>query len=315
MVSPEAKDEQLKMWMGMLYVTGAALLWSTGGVFIKSISLDPFQISFWRAAFALATIIAVAKPTHLSYDPVTIISSLCYAATLILFVLATKLTTAANAILLQYTAPIYILILGRWILGERVTWLHIVTVAASFAGMAIFFFDKLSPEGYTGNICAVLSGLGFGIFTLLLRKKRHEHPIDAVVLGNGWILLVCATIIMYQASFDPKGMSNDDVLYGYAISTEDSIMVAFLGILQIGIPYLLFTRGIQFIRAIDASLIAMLEPLLNPLWVFLFVGETPSLNAAIGGAIILAAVTLQSIWTSRSLNFKSPSGVEIPPAG
>lgn len=315
MLSPEAKDERQKMWMGMLYVTGAALLWSTGGVLIKSISLDPFQISFWRAAFALATILAVAKPTHLSYDPVTIISSLCYAATLILFVVATKLTTAANAILLQYTAPIYILILGRWVLGERVTKLHIVTVMASFAGMAIFFFDKISPEGYVGNISAVLSGLGFGLFTLLLRKKRHEHPIDAVVLGNGWIVLATATIVMYQASHDPRGMPDEDVLYGFSISTADSVMVAFLGILQIGIPYLLFTRGIQFVRAIDASLIAMLEPLLNPLWVFLVVGETPSLNAVIGGGIILAAVTLQSIWTSRSLNFKPPSSVETPTTG
>lgn len=315
MVSPETKEAQLNMLKGMLYVTGAALLWSSGGVLIKSISLDPFQISFWRAVFALATILAIVKPTHLSFDPITIISSLCYSATLILFVLATKLTTAANAILLQYTAPIYILILGRWMLGEHVTKLHFATVLVSLTGMAVFFFDKITPEGHVGNICAVLSGLGFGMFTLLLRKKRHEHPVDAVVLGNGWISLACATVVMYQASFDPRGMASDDVLYGFSISTADSVMVAFLGILQIGIPYLLFTRGIQSVRAIDASLIAMLEPLLNPLWVYLFVGEIPSINTIIGGIIILAAVTLQSIWTSRTLNFQPPSHVETPTAG
>ncbi len=115
--------------------------------------------------------------------------------------------------------------------------------------------------------------------------------------------------MMYGAFHDPRGAADEYILYGYAISTADSVMVAFLGILQIGIPYILFTRGIKFVRALDASLIAMLEPVLNPVWVFLFVGESPSLYTVTGGLIILAAVALQSVFTTRSLNIQFFRGV------
>ncbi len=294
---------------GTFSITLAAILWSSGGVLIKAISLDAYQISFWRSLFAIFTIFAIVKPRHLTFDTSTIIASFAYAFTLIFFVIATKLTTAANAILLQYTAPIYVLLFSRFLLNETVSKTQLVLVIVALAGMVIFFLDSISPQGVKGNVFAIMSGFFFGLFLLLSRKNRREHPIDAVLLGNGLIVLICSTIMMYGAFHDPRGAADEYILYGYAISTADSVMVAFLGILQIGIPYILFTRGIKFVRALDASLIAMLEPVLNPVWVFLFVGESPSLYTVTGGLIILAAVALQSVFTTRSLNIQFFRGV------
>jgi len=302
MLSPEKNTAQLDVWKGMLYVAGAALLWSTGGVLIKSISLNACQISFWRALFAAFTIFAIEKRRNISSDKTSIFAGLAYAAALILFVVATKMTTAANAVALQYTAPLYVGIFGWFFLKERVSLAHLATMVIGFLGMGIFFMDTLSAENHLGNLAAVMSGLCFGIFLVLLRKKSDDHPIDAVLIGNGLIMIFCASAMMQDAAQNPKGISHPDVLYGFAISTADSVMVAFLGILQIGIPYIIFSRGIAAVPAIDAALLAMLEPVLNPIWVLLFVGETPSLNAIIGGAILLAAVAFQSYWTGQPPN-------------
>lgn len=300
---PSGAGETAAELNGFLAVLGAALLWSTGGAFIKTISLDAFQISFWRSLFAAATILAIMKPTRLSLDLTTVVSSLCYAAMLILFVTATKLTTAANAILLQYTAPVYILVFGYFILKARITAAQIITVALCLGGMSVFFLDEfsaeLNPYAQLGNLCAVLSGLGFGLFTVLLRKKRHEHPIDAILLGNGWVIAICTGIMITHAGATEHPAS-PEVLYGFAISTADSVMVAFLGVFQIGIPYILLTRGIRHVPALEASLLGMLEPVLNPVWVYFFYGESPSINALIGGAIIITAVAAQSIIASRT---------------
>ncbi|MDX2128798.1 MAG: DMT family transporter [Chloroherpetonaceae bacterium] len=283
---------------GAILVVIAAILWSTGGVLIKSVSLDAFQISFWRSFFAIATILIIYKPNSISSDKVTIFGSLAFASTLILFVLATKFTTAANAILLQYTAPIYILILSPFLLHEKPTVWQMLTITICFIGMGIFFFEGISKEGFYGNVFALLSGISFALMTILLRKKKDERPIDVILLGSGWIVIICSSVVMWQASFNPKGLLHEDVYMGFAISTADSIMVLALGVFQIGIPYLLFSKGIKTVKALDASLIGMLEPVLNPILVILFVGEKPSINAIIGGAIILIAVFLQSLLAS-----------------
>jgi drug/metabolite transporter (DMT)-like permease len=281
----QAKQHRLSLF----YMAMAAVLWSTGGVFIKTITLDAYQISFYRSLFAVVTIFAIVKPKHITFDWITVLSGLCYAAMLMLFVMATKLTTAANAILLQYTAPVYVLILGHFFLHEKFRTSDIITMLACIGGMILFFADKVSASGLLGNAFAVLSGVGFGLFTVLLRKKKDDQPIDAILLGNAFVVVLCSGIVMANAK------PTDDIL-GFDISTADSVMVAFLGIFQIGIPYILMTKGVEHLRAIEVSLAAMLEPVLNPLWVALFVGEMPSLNALIGGGIIVAAVTLQGIW-------------------
>ncbi|MCS7013227.1 MAG: EamA family transporter [Chloroherpetonaceae bacterium] len=284
---------------GIFYVALAALLWSTGGAFIKSVELDAFQTSFWRSLFATLTIAAITKPRHLTLNTDTLLTSLAYSATLMFFVAGTKLTTAANAILLQYAAPIYILLLAHFLLKESMNRAQVITVFFCVIGMAIFFLDQLSPQGYLGNIFAALSGVAFAVMTVMLRKQRHADPTQSIFLGNLWIVLITAFILITQSLSHPKGALHPDVYLGFAISTADSIIVAFLGIFQIGIPYLLFTRGIRALRAVDAALIGMLEPVLNPVWAFLIVGEVPSMYAFIGGAIIIVAVFVQNVWVLR----------------
>jgi Predicted permease, DMT superfamily len=274
---------------GVLLIFLAALLWSTGGVLIKATSLNAFQTSLWRSLFASLAILLIVRPKILLLDSTSLIASLAYAATLILFVLGTKLTTAANAILLQYTAPIYILVLAHFILNEKMTRIGVMTVALCITGMAIFFLDKLSPEGVVGNLAALGSGVCFAVMTVFLRKNKGGEPVSAILFGNIWIVIICAAISFFQVySLD-----------AFALSPKDALLTGFLGVFQIALPYLLFVNAIKHIPALEASLLSMLEPILNPIWVMLFVGESPSLNAVIGGSVIIGAVALQNIITAK----------------
>ncbi len=274
---------------GVLLILLAALLWSTGGVFIKATSLNAFQTSLWRSLFASLAILLIVRPKILLLDSTSLIASLAYAATLILFVLGTKLTTAANAILLQYTAPIYILVLAHFLLDEKMTRIGAMTVALCITGMAIFFLDKLSPEGVVGNLAALGSGVCFAVMTVFLRKNKGGEPISAILFGNVWIVIICAAISFAQTQ----------TVETFLLSPKDARLTGFLGVFQIALPYLLFVNAIKHIPALEASLLSMLEPILNPIWVMLFVGEIPSLNAVIGGSVIIGAVALQNIITAR----------------
>ncbi|MFQ3598904.1 MAG: DMT family transporter, partial [Chloroherpetonaceae bacterium] len=184
----------------VLLIVLAALLWSTGGVLIKATSLDAFQTSLWRSLFASLALFLFVRPKQFLLDSTTVVASLAYMATLILFVLGTKLTTAANAILLQYTAPIYILLLAHIVLNEKMTRIGIITVALCVVGMAIFFLDKLSPEGMIGNIAALCSGVAFAVMTVFLRKNKGGEPVSAILFGNIWIVLICGAISFVQTS-------------------------------------------------------------------------------------------------------------------
>ncbi len=274
---------------GVLLILLAALLWSTGGVFIKATSLNAFQTSLWRSLFASLAILLIVRPKILLLDSTSLIASLAYAATLILFVLGTKLTTAANAILLQYTAPIYILVLAHIILNEKMTRIGAMTVGLCITGMAIFFLDKLSPEGVVGNLAALGSGVCFAVMTVFLRKNKGGEPISAILFGNVWIVIICAAISFVQTQ----------TVETFLLSPKDALLTGFLGVFQIALPYLLFVNAIKHIPALEASLLSMLEPILNPIWVMLFMGEIPSLNAVIGGSVIIGAVVLQNIVTAR----------------
>lgn len=273
----------------VLLIVVSALLWSTGGVFIKATSLDALQTSMWRSLFASLGIVLFARPKKLSLDSTTLVASLAYTATLIFFVLGTKLTTAANAILLQYTAPIYILVLAHVVLNEKMTRLGAMTVALCVVGMAIFFLDKLSPEGMMGNIAALCSGVAFAVMTVFLRKNKDGEPVSAILFGNIWIVASCAAMLVIQ---------NPSVQV-FRLSFRDALMTGYLGVFQIALPYMLFVYAVKQIPALEASLLSMLEPILNPIWVVLFVGEFPSVNALIGGSVIIGAVVFQNVVAAR----------------
>jgi len=290
---------------GLVAVLGAAVLWSTGGLFIKWVSLDALGVTMWRSLLAGVVIWLVAKPRLRApwrYNRLAWGIAISYALTLVMFVAATKLTTAANAIFLQYTAPLYLLITGAIFLGERATRVDFVTVGVAFAGMALFFIGKLETDAITGNALAAASGVTLAAMFTLLRAPgcTNETRPEAMVLGN--VLLVVGLFVVNigrgsSAPFTPDG--------------SDIVGLVFLGVVQIGFAYLLFGYGVAHVQALEASLIGMLEPVLNPVWVFLFLGETPGWWAVLGGAIIVAAVAART-WATERLRGRNAGEAPIP---
>jgi DME family drug/metabolite transporter len=272
----------------------AVLLWSTGGVFIKFTTLDAFSVNLGRSLLAALTVAAFTYRKGLKLDKFTFFSSLLYAGTLSCFVYANKNTTAANAIFLQYTAPVYILILAPFILKEKFRAFDLITVVLCLAGMSLFFLEapnaanRLAVNIFWGNIAALASGVFFGLYFIFLRHplSLQKNPALSVFYGNIFIVILMLPLIFNNP---PQTISLNDIL-----------AISFLGILQIGLAYVLFTKGIsQGVRSLDASIIGFIEPLLNPIWVFLFLGETPSKWAIIGGVIIIFAVVAHTIRQNR----------------
>lgn len=261
----------------------AVFLWSTGGLFIKSTTIDAYQVTFFRSLFAAVTVLILTRKSGLKINGFGILTSVIYALLLFLFVWATKKTTAANAIFLQYTAPIYILVLAPFLIGEKFHWRDLLTVVIVLAGMSLFFVGQLRIEDYQGNTAALFSGIFLGLYIMLLRHPRGKgfNPAIAVIYGNLLLALVNA----------PTGIAAIP-----AMTPMDWFAVVFLGIFQIGISYILFIKGVVGgTRPLDASLIGFIEPLLNPVWVFLFVGERPSQWAILGGAVIVSAIGVHTI--------------------
>ena len=311
----------------VFYVVIAVLLWSTGGLFIKLTTLDAYQVTFFRSLLAGITVAILTRRYGLRINLFGVFTSIIYATLLFLFVWATKKTTAANAIFLQYTAPIYILILAPFVIGEKFHWRDLITVIFCIGGMSLFFVGKLEVSDYQGNIAALFSGVFLGLYIMLLKhpaavggsqkaeggevlsetslptsgadvptsnqkskiqNPKSVNPAIAVIYGN--FLLALVTL--------PSGLSAAPIM-----TSLDWFSVTFLGVIQIGIAYVLFIRGVTGgTRPLDASIIGFIEPLLNPVWVFLFVGERPSRWAVLGGVIIISTVVAHTLVQYRNSN-------------
>ncbi len=271
----------------LLFVLATALLWSTGGLFIKWTSLNGLELSFWRSFFAAITVTIVTRHEGFKLNRLTAVASVLYAVLLILFVLATKTTTAANAIFLQYTAPVYLLILEPLIYKEEFRLRDLVTVLVCIGGMTLFFVGQLRPQDITGNFLALASGVCFALYFLLLRhpKAREVNRASSVIYGN--ILAVVITA--------PWGLASIPNL-----TLHDTFSVVYLGVVQLGIAYALFTVAMaRGVRSLDAGIICYVEPVLNPVWVFLVLGEQPSRWALLGGGIIITAVIIHMLLDAR----------------
>ena len=271
----------------VLLVVFAVLLWSTGGLFIKLTTLDAYQVTFFRSLLAGLTVLLVTRKNGLRINGFGVIASLIYAILLFLFVWATKHTTAANAIFLQYTAPIYILIFAPFLIGERFHWRDLITIIFCIGGMSLFFVGKLEITDYEGNLAALGSGIFLGLYIMLLRHGRAAGMNSVITVIYGNFLLAVVTLPSGVAAFS-------------TMTWLDAVAVSFLGIFQIGVSYILFIKGVTGgTRPLDASIIGFIEPLLNPVWVFLFVGEQPSNWAILGGAIIIVTVVVHTLHQYR----------------
>lgn len=261
-------------------MAAAAFCWSLGGLLIKSVAWAPLAVAGGRGFIAAAFLAVFAPRFHFTWSAAQIGGAVAYAATTILFVTATKLTTAANAILLQYTAPVWVALLGAWFLGERATRADWLTIAIVFCGMGLFFCDDLQFAGFAGNLIALASGVAFASMTLLLRKQKDTSAEESIFLGN-----LMAGVIGLPFIFSTR----------LILSTRGWVALALLGTVQLGISYLLYARAIRHLTAIEAVLIPVIEPILNPVWVLLVLGERPGRLSLLGGVIVLGAVTARTL--------------------
>ncbi len=261
-------------------MVATALCWSLGGLLIKSVEWPPLAVAGGRGFIAAAFLAVFAPRFHFTWSAAQIGGAIAYAATTILFVTATKLTTAANAILLQYTAPVWIALFGSWFLGERATRADWLTIATVFSGMILFFCDDLQLAGFAGNLVALASGVAFAAMTLLLRKQKDGSPEESIFLGNLLAGVVGLPFIVSAQTFP---------------SARGWIALALLGTVQLGVSYLMYARAIRHIAAIEAVLIPVIEPILNPIWVLLALGERPGPLSLVGGIIVLTGVTTRTL--------------------
>lgn len=275
--SAHQKDPQRKK--ALLFLIAASVLWSTGGILIKLVDWNPVAISGTRSLIAGFLILAYVRKPKLKWSWSLVLGAIAYASTVILFVMANKLTTAANAILLQYTAPVWVAILSGFILKEKIKWYDWASIAVTLYGMTLFFHEGISGGSFHGNIIAILSGVGLAGVVIFLRLQKNGEPVETVLLGNFLTFFLALPFIL------SNGIP----------STKSIVGIILLGIFQLGCAYLLYALAIKHIPAIEAILIPVLEPLLNPVWVFLFIGEKPSTWALIGGAVVIASVTGRAI--------------------
>ena len=255
-----------------------AVLWSTGGLLIKWVDWHPMAIAGMRSATAATFLLLVLRRPAFTWSGVQMSGGVAYAASVLSFVVSTKLTTAANAILLVYTAPIYVAMLSAWFLQERVTALDWLTILLVLSGMGVFFFERLTVEGFWGNICAIVGGMAFAWVVLCLRKQKGVSPLQTVLLGN-----ILAAVAGLPFMFESMP------------SLSSWIALGLSGTLQIGLAFVLYAVAIRSVSALEAILIPTIEPLLNPLWVFLVVGEKPSMWTVIGGSIVIVSVTVRGL--------------------
>jgi drug/metabolite transporter (DMT)-like permease len=275
-------DPDHRRSVGLLLVT--ALLWSLGGVLMKSVNWPPFAVGGGRGLVAAVFLLAVrGRSLRFTWSPLQLATAVAFTGCTILFAAATKLTTAANAILLQYTAPVWVALLGAWLLGERARRSDWWAIAATFVGMAVFFYDGLKFNSLTGILLAVASGVSFGAMIVLLRKQGAGSTIEAVILGNLLGFFIGLPSICTAPWPDGRSL----------------VALLLLGVFQLGVPYLLYARAIRHVTAMEAVLIPVIEPILNPLWVLLAIGEKPTLLSLLGGAIVLGAVTWRAIASIR----------------
>jgi drug/metabolite transporter, DME family len=289
---------------GAVLVVLAAALWSTGGVGVKVASGEPLVIAGLRSLFALLFMAAVIMVRRvpmrdvrgLLKRPLVWGAATSYALMVVCFVLAAKRTTAANAIFIQYTGPVYVALLGGPLLGERATKKDLASVAACVVGMGLAFGGELGGGRTEGNVLAIFSSFGFAGLPLLLRldQKRllsvpegegrgaervaAQAPLVAMVLGNA---IAAAVSLPAMASHPPQ-------------DGKTVVVLLLLGTLQIGLPYVLYGIAVRRLRALESSLLATIEPVLSPIWVVFATGERPSAMALLGGGLIVLAVILQA---------------------
>lgn len=265
---------------GRWLIFSAAFLWSLAGVFIKFLDVPPLTIVFYRSLFAGLVFTPFLRRNGLPLNGPILVSALTYTAAISSFVAANKLTTAANAIVLQYTAPIFVFLFSGLVLKEKIAKLNGFALAVSMIGIAIISLDSVGQPDMAGVLLALLSGLLFAAYMINLRRTREINPVYLTWINN----MVCALLLLFVVKSQL-----------WLTATQLWILIV-MGAVQLGMPYFLFSKGLHAVSLQEASLIALIEPVLNPLWVALVVGEIPSKATVAGGGMILLGLGVRYVW-------------------
>jgi drug/metabolite transporter (DMT)-like permease len=280
--------------MARLWVFGAALLFSTGGAAIKGNALTSWQVTSFRSLIAVIVLSLLFPRARHGWSPRLVLLGLCYAVTLITFVAATRLTTAANAIFLQATAPAYLVVLSPLLLREHLKKSDAFLLAGCALGMAMFFIAAeppraTAPDPFLGNLIAVFCGVTWALTMLGLRSMARQgtdggvSSMSMVITGN-WLTFLLAL---------PAALPLP------AFRLHDLIAILWLGIFQVGFAYVCLTRALQRLPAFEVATLLLIEPAMNPVWTWLALGERPAPLAIAGGAVILTTTLINTWWNSR----------------
>ncbi len=270
----------------ILLIVICSSLWSIAGIFIKLIPWNPLVIAGWRSLLSAVCVLVYQRLNRQTFrlNRASIRSGIFLAVTFLLFVSANKLTTAANAIVLQFTAPVFILIFSALFLKQKVTLPDLLTVLFTMGGISLFFFDQLSPGNLFGNFVAIASGFSMAAMYLATGSTDEESRMSGILLGH---LFTAAIGIPFL------------FVYETPVTMPAVLSILTLGIVQLGIPYLLYGIAVKHCPPLACSLLGAIEPLLNPVWVFLFTGERPGMFALLGGAVVIATITVWCVWRDR----------------
>ena len=310
-MSSAANLERANSWAGRGLCVATAVLWSTSGLFIKKLTAESgaawsgWQVAGARSLFAGITLLALGRiwprrpaeagvsvaPPRRPWlpDGRQLVLAIVYAGTLLTYVLAQTFTTTANAIFLQYTAPVYILFLSPWLLREKPKAADLLSLPMLLVGIFVILSAELQfGHGTFGNVMALISGVGYALVMLLMRKWRNAGAEGGIALGN----FLLAAIGIGIACRSAQGFVWPEIRSG--------AQILWLGVFQIGLAYFLFQGALRRITAVEASLLCLIEPMLCPLWAWFFVADVPPRNSMLGAGIILLTLAANTIWKARS---------------
>ncbi len=270
----------------------ASILWSIAGFLIKLIDLNAMAIAGFRSGIAAIIIFMYMKMIipgkwKTKLTKIKLLGACSYAANSLLFILANKLTTSANAILLQFTAPIWVALFCSWFLKEKVRKSDWAAIFAVMFGMLLFFIGDLKTGHIIGNIISIISGIGMAGFVILAKLETEDEPVELVLIGNIINFVICLPFCFGSLSY---------------ITADSVLLLIIFGVFQLGIPYILYTEAIKHVSSLEAILITVLEPLLNPVWVYIIADEPPGILAVIGGSIVILAVLIRGIYQTKVKN-------------
>ena len=272
---------------GELQMLACAVMWSISGIMIKYIDWSPLAIAGGRSLISAGVVVVFMLATKMK--PVVNRNVIWAGITLFgcvtCFVTANKMTTAANAIVLQYIAPAFVLIISALFLKHKLKKMEVAIVASTFIGIILFFVDEIDFGGMLGNLIAICSGLFMAIMFVFNGKLALEARMTGILIAH----LLTAVVGI------PIGFAT----YETIVTNQDIVLILILGIVQLGIPYVLYALAASKINPLSCSLIGMIEPLLNPIWVAIFYGEVPGMFAFIGGIVVIVSVVIYNVWDEK----------------